>query len=380
MKLLLLLMAALGPTALVVPRVASAAEMEGGAAPAVLRVGPNRAALRYEGRWDITDLRATTVNSGSRIYLRFTGDEVSAVFDIDGVTRAPQVYAYVDGAKSAPIVVDRSRIMLTEAGLPWGTHELVFVVKDVAETGNRWVPPFESALQLEGFELPAGSTVLRPPAAPKTRLTFLGDSITQGVNILCPVPGPTCADATLDYAWLVADAFSAGLEQVGFGAQGVTTAGNGNVPPAAQALDLNFHDSPASPWEPDVVVINQGTNDSQAGPVAIRTAYLQYLHRVRQRYPQALVLALEPLGLFGQGSSAGLPIQQAVATFGDPRVEYVSTTGWTGALDFTEGLHPNAEGHRKLAARLIDVISSRTHPSPSVGPWPGSRLLDPRCD
>lgn len=334
-----------------------------------LAVRPGGPQLRYEGRWDIGGQLATTVNSGSRIFLRFYGHEVTARFATDGITYPPQVYAYVDGMKSDRIVVDRERIRLTPEDLPRGEHELMLVVKDVDELGNRWEPPFKSALQFAGFELPAGSAVRKPPPKPKVRLTFLGDSITQGVNIVCPVPGSGCADATLDYAWLLADAFRAGLELVGFGAQGVTRGGNGNVPPAELALDFNFAGSPASPWNAQVVVINQGTNDSleRADPVSIETAYLNYLHKVRQRYPDALIVALEPLGLFGQGTAASEPIQRAVTAFGDEHVVYVGTGGWTGPLDFTEGIHPNAAGHQKMAQRLIPLISARIGLRPVAG-------------
>jgi lysophospholipase L1-like esterase len=338
--------------------------------PAPLVVSPGSPQLRYEGRWDIGDRRATTVNSGSRIFLRFHGNEVTARFAVQGIEYPSHIYAYVDGVKSEPIVVDRERIRLTPQNLARGKHELVLAVKDVSENGNRWDPPFASALQFEGFELPAGSAVRNPPAEPEVRLTFLGDSITQGVNILCPIPGSDCADATLDYAWLVAYAFGAGLEQVGFGAQGVTRGGNGNVPPAGEALDFNFAGSSASAWDPQVVVINQGTNDSFNDADAIEPAYTEYLRKVRHRYPAALILALEPVGFAGRGTAASEPIQQAVTAFGDDQVEYVSTRDWTGPLDFTEGLHPNTAGHQTIAERLKTIITGklgpRTRPNPGA--------------
>ncbi len=38
---------------------------------------------------------------------------------------------------------------------------------------------------------------------------------------------------------------------------------------------------------------------------------------------------------------------------------YVPTTDWTGPDDFTEGLHPNAPGHRALATHLTAWIAAR---------------------
>jgi len=214
-------------------------------------------------------------------------------------------------------------------------------------------------VRLRGFELPAGSKVLSRAAQPALRLAFYGDSITQGTNVLCPVSGSDCADATLDYAWLVARHFRAALDQVGFGSQGVTRGGNGNVPAAGRALAYNFERSLASRRPADVVVVNQGTNDAIAGESAaeIESAYSDYLKKLRERYPRAQIMALEPFGFLGIAfPSATDAVKAAVRRSHDPRIHYVSTRGWLGPTDFTEGLHPNTAGHRKAAARLVDVM------------------------
>jgi lysophospholipase L1-like esterase len=322
--------------------------------------------LRYEGRWDIRGGRATTVNSGSRVLMRFTGSEVTARFDITGLTRAPHVVAYVDGRRGKHLVVDRPAIRLTPEGLPAGEHTLMLAVKDVDEREERWRPPFKSALRIEGFELPGGSLEKAPPA-PRLRFTFLGDSITQGVSVLCSSSGSDCADGTLDYAWRVADTFRAGLEQVGFGGQGLTDYGGGNVPPARHALGLNFDGSPAGAWDADVVVVNQGSNDAinGASEATIRAAYLDYLRKVRTRYPRAYILALEPFGFWGWGMGhASSAVRGAVEEFRDARTAFVWTRGWLSPGDFTDGLHPSDAGHQRITERLIETISSLTGISP----------------
>lgn len=324
-------------------------------------VRPDSPALRYEGRWDVRTHAATTVTSGSRVFLRFSGDEVSARFDTAGVAYPPQVHTVVDGVWSAAVVVDRERIRLTPDGLPPGSHELMLAVKDVDERGERWTPPLTSALHLTGFDLPTGSEVYDAAPVPATRLTFLGDSITQGVNVLGTESGPDGADATRAYPWLVAAAFDAGLEQVGFGGQGLTTGGSGGVPPAAATVDHAHAGVPVAPWTPQVVVLNQGTNDDLDGAdePTVESAYRDYLHRVRAHYPDALILAMDPVGVDGAGTRASAPIRRAVAAHGDPRVAYVPTTDWTGPDDFTEGLHPNPAGHRTLATHLTAWIAAR---------------------
>jgi hypothetical protein len=57
-------------------------------------------------------------------------------------------------------------------------------------------------------------------------------------------------------------------------------------------------------------------------------------------------------------------------------VEFVDTSGWLGRSDFTDGVHPNINGHAKAAARLASLIrsfgSNVTLPvsAPSTSPTP----------
>jgi lysophospholipase L1-like esterase len=339
-------------------------------------ITPGDPRLRYEGRWDVGTDHATTVNSGARVFLRFTGAAVAASFDIAGITQPPQIYVWVDGRRSAVRKVDRRRLELTPDGLASGTHTLVLALKDVSQDANRWRPPLASGLRLAGFDLEGGA-LEQPPPPPDVRFTFLGDSITQGVASRCVVepdqvessPGaPTasdCADATLDYAWRVAGEFGAQLEQVGFGGQGVTTAGAGHVPPAPQSLDWNFADSPAAPFDAHVVVINQGTNDflDNVPRAQIQAAYLDLLRRVRARYPDARIIALAIFGAAG-GTETGdvnAAIRGAVFQMGDLRTTYVPTRNWlTPVADFSDSIHPNDGGHRKVTEHLAQAITNLT--------------------
>lgn len=328
-------------------------------------IDPAHPRLRYEGRWDIRSGLATTVNSGSRVVLRFTGTTVNAHFDRDRITAPPEVYAYIDGEKTDRIVVDRDIIRLTRDDLPAGTHTLVLAVKDVYENANRWRTPLASAVRFAGFELGEGTVLEEPPPVPARRFTFLGDSITQGVNLHCPYVTSECADGTLAYPWLVAKGFGAGLEQVGFGAQGVTTDGGGGVPRAQDAIGLNFAGSPAAAFDADVVVINQTTNDSAAASEDVRVGYLELLNEVRARYPGAVIVALEPFGVAGEVTTTGPAIRAAIAELSDPRAYYISTRGWLGPADFTETLHPNATGHRNAATRLAATLTDLTGIEPA---------------
>ena len=338
-------------------------------------VAPSDPRLRYEGRWDVQRDVATTVNSGARLYVRFTGDQLTADFDVSHITAEPQLYVWVDGRRSDVMRINSTRLRLTPSGLADRSHLLVLGVKDVRQEVNHWTSPLNAAVKFLGFELPGGA-LEDPLPAPALRLTFIGDSITQGIGDRCVVEsdgvtsgqpstnGSDCSDATIDYAWRTARVFGAQLEQVGFGGQGVTQPGGGNVPPAPESVDLNFAGSPAAPFAAQVVVINLGTNDvlHAAAPDAIRSRYLALLRKVRARYPEARILALEIFGAGGaETATATAAIQAAVGDFGDSRTTFVPTRGWlTPVTDFTDSIHPNDSGHRHATEHLAAVITQLT--------------------
>lgn len=349
-------------------------------------IAPDDARLRYEGRWDVGGSVATTVTSGARLYLTFTGTTLTADFDVSNIVAEPQLYVWVDGRRSNVLRINSTRIRLTPSGLGNRVHSVVIAVKDIRQETNRWDVPLNAAVKLLGFDL-AGGRLEDPLPAPSLRFTFIGDSITQGVGDRCVVEsdgvtsgqpstnGSDCSDATLDYAWRTARVFGAQLEQVGYGGQGVTQYGGGNVPPAPDSVDKNFAGSPAAPFAAQVVVINEGTNDvlHAATPDQIRTQYLVLLRKVRARYPAARILALEIFGAGGaETATATAAIQAAVSEFGDDRTTFVPTRGWlTPVVDFTDSIHPNDSGHRHATERLAAVITRLTGLLP-LAPMDGS--------
>lgn len=310
-------------------------------------IPPDHPSLRYIGRWDVTPDRAVTVNSGSRLVFRTDGGPITAHFDVAGITAPAHLYISVDGNTSVMHRIERPEIALD---IPAGEHNFELVVKDVSEHANRWVPPFEAALIFRGL---TGAKLLPPPAPAARLIHFYGDSITQGVRALGLIDGPDGTDGTRSYAFLVAAAFGADAHQVGFGRQGVIRDGNGKVPPAPNAFAWNFAGSPADTGrQPDLVVVNQGSNDGGFPGAEFQTAYVSYLETIRVAFPDTTILALRPFGGFHAAE-----LQQAAKD----HVTYVDTTGWLSESDYCDGIHPTVDGHRRAADHLIDAISAITH-------------------
>ena len=308
-------------------------------------VAPGDPRIVLEGQWGHQPGLAITVNSGSRISFTFNGSAVQVLFDADGLTVPPHLWITLDDGEPELHLIDRPVIELTAEP---GQHKVEIVVKDVNEHSNRWNQPFECAVVFAGLVLDS-STRLRLAGRPGgPRLEFYGDSITQGVRALSSDPESGGADGTKSYAYLTARALGASSYQVGFGRQGITRTGNGDVPPGLDSFGWNFAGSRADRVEdPNLVVINLGVNDE----TLTAAEYGDYLARVRSAYQRSTIVALSPFS--GKWAAE---IEAAVKAADDPAIHYLSTDGWITEADCTDGVHPSVAGHTKIATRLTTAL------------------------
>jgi lysophospholipase L1-like esterase len=309
-------------------------------------VAPSDPRIVLEGQWAHQPGLAITVNSGSRLTFSFAGERVQLLFDTHGLTVAPHLWISLDDQEPELHLIEQPVIELTAET---GRHTVEVVVKDVNEFVNRWNPPFECAVVFAGLVLDVNSRLrlIGRPAGP--RMEFYGDSITQGVRALSADPESAGADGSKSYAYLTARAFGATAYQVGFGRQGITRPGNGEVPTGLESFGWNFAGSPAERVEqPQVVVLNLGVNDE----TLTTEQYAEYLARIRSAYPSAQLVALTPFA--GKHTDA----IEAAAKAAD--ITYIDSTGWITPADCTDGLHPSADGHAKIATHLIAALEAQT--------------------
>jgi lysophospholipase L1-like esterase len=313
------------------------------------------------GRWDVTHAgKAITVNSGSHVTSTFHGSGLSAKFDVGGndTNVMPTVAYKIDGGDW--VEKEISATLELASGLPVADHTVLLFVRGMDEKQARWTPPLVSVTIFLGFDV-AGGALVPTPRPERMKIEFLGDSITEGVAVHDKGPaGQTGANWRTDgprgYASLTGMAMNAEYRQVGFGRQGLTVGGNGGVPKAQDALDFFYAGVPRDDWQPDLVVINQGTNDSGASSETFAPLYLGLLGKVRTAYPGARIAALRP---FGGAHAADISAQvTARKDGGDAQVFYVDTTGWTAAGDFTDGVHPNVPGSVKISAKLVTALQA----------------------
>jgi lysophospholipase L1-like esterase len=293
------------------------------------------------------------------VIANFTGTAIAGNFDIsvNDPTDMPTVAWRVDGAASWS-VAEVGTTLSMGSNLSAGMHTITVIARGLDENKNRWSPPLTSSITFLGFDVTGGSVQASArPAQPK--LEIFGDSITEGVvvqgNSYMGHSGQCWKnDAVYSYPTQTGMMLKADYRQVGFGYQGLLKTGDGGVPAANDSFPWIYKDVPRDAWQPDMVVINQGTNDGSKPAATFRAAYTTFLTTIRSAYPNAKLVALRPFN----GAQAA-EIQSAVMvanTAGDQRVYYVDTTGWLGNDDFVDGLHPNVQGSAKAAAALVAAI------------------------
>jgi lysophospholipase L1-like esterase len=316
---------------------------------------------QYYGRWDLTHQgKAITVNSGSHITAGFMGSGISAKFDVSGnsKTNMPTVAIKIDDGEVVEKEISATLELAT--GLPVAMHNVTLFVRGMNEGDERWTPPLVSSTVFQGFTV-TGGNIVQTPRPERQKIEFLGDSITEGVNLHSMGPqGQTSANWRTDgprgYAALTALKLKAEWRQVGFGRQGLTIVGNGGVPKAQDAFNWFYSGVPRDAWQPDTVVINQGTNDGGASAQTFAPLYASFLGLIRTAYPNAKIVAVRPfVGAFGTEIAAQVASRKAG---GDAKVYYVDTAGWTAPADFTDGVHPNQAGSVKIADKLTAALQA----------------------
>jgi lysophospholipase L1-like esterase len=321
--------------------------------------------LRFYGRWDRRQAdRAVTVNSGSHVVARFEGTGITARFDLSrNKDPIPTIAWRIDDAGEWREAEIAAAVELAK-GLKPGPHTVTLFARGMDEHQPRWAEPLTASLTFLGFELAGGGKLLDPPAEPKLKLEFLGDSITEGVLVHpqeTGKPWPWLTDGPRAYSAVTAMKLGAQWRQVGFGAMGVTRGGSGGTPSAPDAFDWFYAGCPRDDWQPDLVVVNQGTNDGGVAAEKFRPEYARYLALIRKGYPDAQIAALRPFnGAHAEDIAAEVAKRNEA---GDAKVFYVDTTGWLGPDDFTDGVHPDADAGPKVAERLAKVISDRVRPA-----------------
>ncbi len=316
--------------------------------------------------WTQETNTASTINAGAYFRTMYTGAACYLNFDTsDAAPPYSEIYYRVDGygaagswTRTTPGADINCSPSADLAAAPW--HLVEVVVKSTSQTINRWnAQALGTVVRLAGITLAQGSSTTLPYAAPWTVAVF-GDSITEGVRTVNQTAANDTDqnDATLGWAYGLGRMMGAEVGVIGFGGQGFTVVGSGNVPIfptsyGAMSSGVNRNNNQV----PELIVINEGTNDPAATNVT--AAATSVLNGLLTSYPKTPIALLIP---FNQTHITDL--QAAAAACNNPAlVSVVQTTGLVQAtygVD-TTGVHPTGPNNLgiitpRLAAVLQQII------------------------
>lgn len=317
---------------------------------------PEPPAIHYIGRHDASDPGHVRMGwSGVGAVFRFDGTGASVRLDDSG----RYFTVLVDGVLQPNLATTPGEQLYPLAqGLPAGEH----TVELYRRTEGSFGPTVMLGVELEG-------ELLAPPPVQR-RIEIVGDSITCGYGDEGVAPCSFSAETEnhyLTYGAVAARALGAELSTVAWSGKGVVNNYGDDVFEPLPTIYDRLLATDAAPWDfswqPDVVVINLGTNDfstdNDPPENVFVPAYVGFLAHLRAVYPDAFILAIAPSLYGAEVQMVAGYLQSAVdqrhtagdfdVAFADVNVEWIGS-GCDG--------HPSVATHANMGAKLADTLKA----------------------
>lgn len=312
-------------------------------------------AIRLTGRFYQENEAVSTTACGSQIEIAINGDWAILRFDMtDLIPSYPQVYIQIDGGEMVGATVgSRIYIRMKEKK----DHIIKIIFKGACEKQNRWYAPVQAKISFEGVEAENAGTL---PADNRKTITFIGDSITEGI-LIHPEQTPFKDnfkdrvyqdDVTRTYAWIIAEHFNLRPTYCAYGAVGMTKSGSGEVPKFNESYPWCVAGKEyIDPYQPDYIMINHGCNDRGHTAEEYVEEYEKCLDMLRKRYPAAKIIMLS--AFIGAHADELKAFHKAYNEKYGTDIAFIESTGWVPE----KPTHPLVAGHETIARHLIDKLT-----------------------
>ena len=317
---------------------------------------PAEPGIHWVGRFDDTDPTAVRMGwSGVGMVFRFEG--TGATVRMDDQSRYFTVL--VDGMLQPTLATSGGmQDYVVASGLPAGEH----TVELYRRTEGSFGPTVVQEVLVDG-------ELLAPPPVAR-RMEIIGDSITAGYGNEGTSPCSFSAETEnhyQTYGAIAARTVGAELHAIAWSGKGmVYNYGDDVNEPMPEIYERTIASEGATwsvQWQPDVVAVNLGTNDfSTDGDPTEELyvgTYVQFLGLLRERYPQAFLLVLQPSLYGAEDDMVRGYLQDVVAQVqagGDPDVAYADVNvDWIGSG--CDG-HPTVATHEGMAGRLVEELQT----------------------
>lgn len=321
--------------------------------------------LQYQGRIAYAKDAAELIWSGTSVTISFKGTSLAGEFKDSDTSNYYNII--IDQKLKSRIHFDtrKKTYQLTE-NLPFGKHTVELFKITEWDKGKT---------NFYGFELEKNSELLNPPALPKRKIEFYGNSITCGYAVEDKFKDNSIGffeNNYAAYAAITARHFNAQYQCIAKSGIGIMVSWFPLIMP--EMYDRIDPTDPESKWDfskytPDVVVINLLQNDSwiinnsensefkhrfgatKPSEGFIIQSYQDFVRIIREKYPKAhIICMLGNMDITRKDSPWPLYVQKAISGLNDSKI-YTLTVPFKD----TPG-HPKVKEQQDLANSLIEFI------------------------
>ena len=342
-------------------------------------ISPSDKFIQYTGRISFTNPERPAWNfPGIQIVASFEGTSLRMI----AKPRSGYFVAQIDQAEPFKVAFrgERDSVVTLATALPNGVHtvRLMYAIE-----GYEFFPEFW------GFVLDKGKKLVETPALPSRKIEFIGNSITCGYGNEGLKKEEGFDYATENHYYSYASITSRNLNaqhwvvaRSGIGAyrnygEAKTGSPRSCMPVQYEytgyAFDLKLREEPTflkekwdfSRYQPDVVCINLGTNDTSTDNYdldLLKQGYQKLLKQVRNHNPKAKIVYLCGSMLNGKeleiAKNTLNEVVDEARKAGDPQVYRFDFTPQTGDIGYGASWHPSKWQHEKMAAELTAYLRS----------------------
>jgi lysophospholipase L1-like esterase len=293
--------------------------------------------------------------------------------DASGQPKKNYYYLIVDNSEPELVPWDDKKEIHKLKNLKPGKHTLTIFKRTEALVGDG---------EFLGIEIEKGKTLLPLENIPQRKIEFIGNSITcgygnEGDSKDCPF-SPETENNYMAYGAITARNLNAQYMAVAYSGKGMYRNYDETTTETMSLIYDRILPHEATPkwdhkkWQPDVVVINLGTNDFAKGnpdsTIFINT-YVNFIKRIRLYYKDAHIFCIGgPMmsDFWPPGNKAWTTIKKYISSsvkkieaLGDKKI-YTYFLTPQGEGDYGCDWHPNIKRHKIMADELTTFIKSKT--------------------
>ncbi|TAK05711.1 SGNH/GDSL hydrolase family protein [Patescibacteria group bacterium] len=316
---------------------------------------------------------------GSYLKTNFTGTTFGVNVDTSALSTAgiaaaryPVIRYAVDGGAWTTAQLNTTTSTYWSAGLSSGTHTFRLEYDSGAPYSgttliDKWTTPV-NPVNITSFSIDSGSSASSPSTLSEL-LRVDGDSITEGLRSVDATDTIAGNSASAAYPHVLAGLMNVEYAQLGYGGQGWTTLGSGNVPTYPNAVDYYYNgvsrlSGGVLAQAPTYWLIVHGVND---GGAAISSAVQTRIGQARTEAGAAChIFVTVPFAGTERTNITNAYNAYVAANPTDTKVHLLDL-GAGFSFTTTDGTHPDTPSHSTIATALAAAINAQL-PSMTASP------------